>query len=543
MLRTLIRTPRRRLAGLVLAVALAWTAWALWPPAPEARWSLPQEGGTRAWFMSDGRTVLTGRLQERVAPNGQPLEQAPGPLVGRDVETGRERYRLFESVPTMALIQMTPDGRRLTVAANPKDQTAPAAAQLTDLFVLDPADCRQLAALTNVNFQIEDFKGVIRFRFLEQFNPVSPDGRWLAYRRRGDDDVHVYDLDAGRDGPVVKGARPPMTFAPDGGTLAAQTPDFHVGFWDVETGAARPAPADPGLQVLVAGLWFSPDGRTLAAAVMANAPFGKSPPPPTWGNPSRPQGVALWDVATSARRPNPPTPAGPNRWMLGLSFSPDSRFLAALRADVGWLWDLSTDPPTAVQLALDGPPVEWLGLPLLTADGLALAAAGPQELALFDPATRERRQTFHLRHESIRNGEYARFSPDGRTLLVCYLARTWISRLHLPDRVILWLRQTGYVSDHQTVVTAFDVATGRPRRSVTFSFIPSVTFPAQPHSFGADGHFFWTVTMPIKLAPGPIVFERWSVEPPGPPWWLLGLTVGAIGLAAADRARSRRKGA
>jgi WD40 repeat protein len=254
--------------------------------------------------------------------------------------------------------------------------------------------------------------------------------------------------------------------------------------------------------------------------------------------------VALWDVATGARRPDPPMPAGPNQRILGLSFSPDSRFLAVQTAWTGgWLWDLSTDPPGLVQLTPVGPPppLQLSGLPLLTPNGLALSLAGPRELALFDPATRERRQTFHLRNEHIRSGEDARFSPDGRTLLVSYLARTWISRLHLPDRVVLWLRQTGYVSDHQTVVTAFDVATGRPRRSVTFSFLPSVTFPAPPHSFGADGHSFWTVTMPIKLAPGPIVFERWSVDPPGPPWWLIGLTAVAVGVAAVDWARSRRK--
>src|SRR5207253_1973842 len=87
---------------------------------------------------------------------------------------------------------------------------------------------------------------------------------------------------------------------------------------------------------------------------------------------------------------------------------------------------------------------------------------GPRELALFDPATRERRQTFRLGHEHVRNGEDARFSPDGRTLLVCYMAQTWLNRLPVPDRFRLWLRQTGYVSDHNTVAAAFDVATGRP---------------------------------------------------------------------------------
>src|SRR5207248_1786024 len=104
--------------------------------------------------------------------------------------------------------------------------------------------------------------------------------------RRGEDDICVYDLHAGREDQTLVGARPPMAFSPDGRTLAAQTPDYRIGFWDVATGTPHPAPAYRGEQVLVNGLWFFPDGRTLFAVIAGDAPFGKSPPPPSWKNAS-----------------------------------------------------------------------------------------------------------------------------------------------------------------------------------------------------------------------------------------------------------------
>jgi hypothetical protein len=542
MFRVLVRTPRRRLAGLVLTVALTWTAWVLWPPKPAARWSLPVDEVGVPLFTPDGRTVVTAQSGQATLPNGSTVYYAVGPLVGRDAETGRERYRLFGSVPTMALIRVTPDGRRLTLAANPAGWTTPGVGDLTDLLVIDPADGRQIAALTNVDFQIEKDPGPDPPHSEEHINPVSADGRWVAYRRRRAPDLRLYDLDAGRDGPVLEGARPPAAFTPAGRTLAARTADNHLGFWDVETGIRRPPAAGRGPEVRVNGLWFSPDGRTLAARIDRDAPSeaAASPSPP----PLSPWTVALWDVATGARKPDPPVPE-PRANILGLYFSRDGRFLAVPWVSPDRLVDLAADPPAVVRLTLGEPSkMNWPGLPLPTPDNLVVVYGGPHELALFDPATRERRQTFRLGHGPVGRGEDARLSPDGRTLLVSYLAQTWFDRLPLPDRVRVWLRQTGHVSDRETVAAAFEVATGRRLRSVEFpNYGRSETFLAQPHPFGADGRSFWTVTPPVHPASGLVVFERWSVDPPGPPWWPLGLTAVAVGVAVVDRARMRRKGA
>ena len=67
--------------------------------------------------------------------------------------------------------------------------------------------------------------------------------------------------------------------------------------------------------------------------------------------------------------------------------------------------------------------------------------------------------------------------------------------------------------------------------------------PAWVRPFTPDGRSFWTLTEPLPGEAGRVVFERWSVDPPGPPWWLLGLTACAVGLAVADRVRQRRRGA
>jgi WD40 repeat protein len=543
MLRALVRTPRRRLIWLVLLVGLTWTTWALWPPAPQARWSLPPGEGNPAEFAPDGRTVITGRAPEGAAMlKGESVVGMAGPLVGRDADTGRERYRLFEAVARMVWLQMTPDGRRLTLAADAGDQAAQESDRLTHLFVLDPTDGRQLATLAGVTFQIEDLKSVSWLGSLEQICPVSPGGRWVAYRRRGDADLRLYDLVERRDGPVLPGARPPAAFSPDGRTLAARTADGNLGFWDVATGTARPTVGDRGPPVLAYGLRFSPDGRTLAAIILAAVPAANAPPPPAGGQP-QPERVALWDATTGARRPDPPAPADPNQSILDMSFSPDGRFLAVQAAWPGWLWDLAADPPALVQFTPAESAQKWPFLPLLTPDGLALVATGPQELALFDPVTRERRQASRLRGEFVPSNGRVRFDPAGRTLLVEYLTETWLNRLPLSNRVRHWLRETGYASDHKWVVAAYDVATGRSRRAVESPEGRSGTFMAWPHPFGADGSSFWTVTIPRVDLPDRVVFERWPLDPPALPWWLIGLTAGAVGLAAADRARSRRKGA
>jgi hypothetical protein len=177
-------------------------------------------------------------------------------------------------------------------------------------------------------------------------------------------------------------------------------------------------------------------------------------------------------------------------------------------------------------------------LPMPTPDGRGVVAvAGPFTLALFDLATGTARQSFHLPGTGELVSYGARLTPDGRTLAVETMTDSWTERL--PERVQRWLTRTILEPGPHGVVSVFDVASGRRLRTVERAN-RAVHIPG----FAADGRSFWTVsTPPPDQANGRAVFERWSVDPPGPPWWLIGLTACLVGLAVADQARSRRKGA
>src|SRR5882724_4375714 len=95
--RWLLRTPTRRAVLLALLLALAWTAWAFWPPAPDEAWSLAGGEVGSAQVTPDGLTVVTGRLPPNDDGIGFQAIQEGRPLVGRDLATGAERYRLDDS--------------------------------------------------------------------------------------------------------------------------------------------------------------------------------------------------------------------------------------------------------------------------------------------------------------------------------------------------------------------------------------------------------------------------------------------------------------
>jgi WD40 repeat protein len=109
----------------------------------------------------------------------------------------------------------------------------------------------------------------------------SRDGRLLATGNR-DGTMRVWDVASGARQTVMQRSDPPrrivqLAFSPDSQTLAGGS-HWAVALWDVATGRERvPLPGRPPLT-------FSPDGKTLATA-RTNGP-----------------GVQLWDVDTGKRR-------------------------------------------------------------------------------------------------------------------------------------------------------------------------------------------------------------------------------------------------
>jgi WD40 repeat protein len=227
-----------------------------------------------------------------------------------------------------------------------------------------------------------------------------------------------------------------LAFSPDGKTLAAavwdpgqpppdrvRVPDHLIALWDVATG--KQAAVLKGHKV-VRAVAFSPDGRRLVSAGT---------------------GLRLWDVATSKVVAS--TDDQPDL-LRALAFSPDGKLLgsgAMFKSGVGsaaTLWEAGTLKAAAAS------PKDVLEVQAVafSPDGKTLAFSVGGKVRLWDVAAGRERAAIepggtHLVVESLA------FSPDGRTLA---LGRKIPSlRGEIPDRAFQDERE----------VSLWDVATGK----------------------------------------------------------------------------------
>jgi WD40 repeat protein len=178
-----------------------------------------------------------------------------------------------------------------------------------------------------------------------------------------------------------------LAFTPDGRTLVSSANAGRVRLWDVETRrpAGRALPPEEVTEIAL-----SNDGRTLAILDF--------------------DGARLWDVPS--RRPLDP-PLDGDHVVLGMVFSPDGRTLAALEGDAIRLWDVGTRRQVGGGLRPPGRgSVVGAGLAAFSPDGRTLAAATDETVRLWNVPTRR------LVGRPLPTGFVSElaFSPDGRTL-------------------------------------------------------------------------------------------------------------------------------
>jgi WD40 repeat protein len=178
-----------------------------------------------------------------------------------------------------------------------------------------------------------------------------------------------------------------VAFSPDGKTLATANTSGAIQLWDAATGAAAGTLAD--LQTVV-GVAFSPDGKTLASA--------------TWD-----AGVTLWDVPTAQVRA---VLKGHTDTIERLRFSPDGKTLVTASWDgTVKLWDVESGRP---KQSIQGPGTQRSVA--VSPDGKAVAIGTSGNLRVVDLATGKELFT----RENTNDVRSLDFSPDGRKLLMAY---------------------------------------------------------------------------------------------------------------------------
>jgi WD40 repeat protein len=345
------------------------------PPPPPRREQALTDYPIHFWDVSSKRPprLGVGHANEvravAVAPDGRVVASASSDETLRlwEVATGQELYRLGAHSQSVRALRFAPDGQTLTAAG--ADGTF-----------------REWEAATGRELRFWRGRDDAHITF-------SLDGRLFAsggYRRQEKGNlVNLGRLDTGKELFELTGHNNTvagLAFSPDGKTLATGCRG-DITFWDTATGQS--SATIKGHQDLITALVYSPDGKTLASA--------------GWDKTLR-----LWDVDTRKQRGEGQRIDRPFE---ALVFSPDGKLLASSSTgnDV-LLWDAATGKPTG---KLEGH-TNGVSVLAFSPDGKLLASGGGDRVVrVWDVAQKKETRKFSGFTGTV---HALAFAPDGKVL-------------------------------------------------------------------------------------------------------------------------------
>lgn len=199
-------------------------------------WELATGKAVREWKPDPREDVSYSRgLHVTAMPDGTSiLAQGPNGLIRWDWRTGKKIHSYPDSTGPIALI----DGGKAMAVQGWQS--------VNSLWVLDTATGKNLCPLPRPGDHVA----------------YSPDSRLIAWSEA--DAVVLADAATGkviRRWPAHAGGVAPLTFAPDGKTLASADGDNRIRLWDVQTGTEIRSMEQVGVRRLA----YSADGKRLAA--------------------------------------------------------------------------------------------------------------------------------------------------------------------------------------------------------------------------------------------------------------------------------------